>query len=137
MKKIQEFLNEAKELKITEQNGKLIYPLELEFIIENDPDEFFENVSDPDEPERIADDADETIYARIETNIDKYCEFGSEMKFNFYNDYGDITVELDSSYRNVFDDYINIGISKKDLKKYISNKIEDFVQLYNLEHKYL
>ena len=27
--------------------------------------------------------------------------------------------------------------AKNDLKRYISNKIEDFVQLYNLEHKYL
>lgn len=137
MKNLKTFLNESQELKMTEQQGKLVYPLEIEFIIENDPEEFYENVSDPKEPERIADDAEEIIYARIDTNIDKFYKLGSKIKFNFYNDYGDITVELDSSNKNVFDKYLKMGISKKDLKDYISNKIENFVQLYNLEHKYL
>lgn len=135
MKNLKTVLNEAQELKMTEQQGKLVYPLEIEFIIENDPEEFFKEMSDPYEPERIMDDAEGVIYARIETNIDK--SYNSKMEFNVINNYGGIIVELDSSNKKVFDKYIKMGISKNDLKRYISNKIEDFIQLYNLEHKYL
>jgi hypothetical protein len=135
MKNLKTHLTEAQESKTTVQQGKLIYPLEIEFIIENDPEEFFEEMSDPYEPERIMDDAEGVIYARIETNIDK--SYNSKMEFNVINNYGDIIVELDSSNKKVFDKFIKLGISKKDLKDYISNEIEDFIQLYNLEHKYL
>lgn len=135
MKNLKTHLTEAQESKTTVQQGKLIYPLEIEFIIENDPEEFFEEMSDPYEPERIMDDAEGTIYARIETNIDK--SYNSKMEFTVINNYGGIMVELDSSYKKVFDKFIKLGISKKDLKDYISNEIEDFIQLYNLEHKYL
>ena len=135
MKDIKEFLTEAQESKLTEQNGKLIFPLEIEFVIENDPEEFYDEMSDPYQPERIMDDAEGVIYAHIKTNIDK--SYNSKMEFNVINNYGDITVELDSSYKKVFDKYLKLGISKKDLKTYISNQIEEFVQLYNLNHKYL